>query len=66
MNKIKEINIVFMYHGYRYKCVESPFLDKIHSQCTSKHIEIIDKFWFKHWLFETLYDLCSRLVFFSI
>jgi hypothetical protein len=66
MNKIKEINIIFTHHDYRYKCVEYPFLDKIHSQCGSKHIKIIEEFWFKHWLFETLYDLYSRLVFFSI
>ncbi len=35
MNKIKKINILFVYHNYHCTDVDPPFLDWIYSQCNS-------------------------------
>jgi hypothetical protein len=49
MNKIKELNSIFIYRDSYHESIEFPFLDWIYIQCSSKDIRIIDKFWFEHW-----------------
>ena len=43
MNKIKKINILFVYHNYHCTDVDPPFLDWIYNQENSKHIGITEK-----------------------
>ena len=57
MKKIKEINSIVTHHCCGYKNVELSFFNKLHRQCSSKHIEFIDEFWFVNWLFRILWDL---------
>lgn len=61
MKRIKELNSIFICSDCNYKNVDLPFLDMIYSQCTSKHIKIINKIWFDRWRCnDMLYDLYSR------
>jgi hypothetical protein len=53
MNKIKELNSIFAYWGYRYYGYENEdirfsFLNKIYSQCNLKHVVITKRNWLDH------------------
>ena len=61
MKRINELNSIFIWSDCNYKNVDLPFLDMIYSQCTSKHIKIINKIWFDWWCCnDMLWDLYYR------
>jgi hypothetical protein len=61
MNKIKEMNSIFVFRGHNFVNSNFPLLDWIYSQCNSNHIRIIDKFWLGPWLFNYL-NYCNRIL----